>query len=34
MIFPASRATTGGEHQPLGGGDVGEPTREGTGWPS
>ena len=34
MILPASSAGSGGEHRPLGGGDVDEQTREGTGWPS
>jgi hypothetical protein len=34
MILPASRAGNGVEHRPLGGGDVGEQTREGRGWPS
>jgi hypothetical protein len=34
MIVPASPAPNGGEHRPLGGGDVGEQIREGTGWPN
>jgi hypothetical protein len=34
MNLPASPARTGGEHRPLGGGDVGELIREGRGWPS